>query len=104
MTSRSALPPEVLEPYLALPQAVRAEGHKMYIPMEVAPNLDDIANAVLFLASDLSKAITGTTIHVDGGTMAAAGFIRWPFGDGALPSPKAGTLERLFPSAEPDAV
>jgi NAD(P)-dependent dehydrogenase (short-subunit alcohol dehydrogenase family) len=96
ITSRNALPAEVLEPYLALPQALRAEGHKMYIPMQVAPTLDDIANAVLFLASDLSRAVTGTTIHVDGGTMAAAGFIRWPFGDGILPSPKAGTLSRLF--------
>jgi NAD(P)-dependent dehydrogenase (short-subunit alcohol dehydrogenase family) len=96
VTSRNALPAEVLEPYLALPQALRAEGHKMYIPMQVAPTLDDIANAVLFLASDLSRAVTGTTIHVDGGTMAAAGFVRWPFGDGILPSPKAGTLTRLF--------
>jgi NAD(P)-dependent dehydrogenase (short-subunit alcohol dehydrogenase family) len=96
VTSSNALPKEVLEPYRALPQALRAEGHKMYIPMQVAPTLDDIANAVLFLASDLSRAVTGTTIHVDGGTMAAAGFIRWPFGDGILPSPKAGTLTRLF--------
>jgi NAD(P)-dependent dehydrogenase (short-subunit alcohol dehydrogenase family) len=96
VTSRNALPAEVLESYLALPQALRAAGHKMYIPMQVAPTLDDIANAVLFLASDLSRAVTGTTIHVDGGTMAAAGFVRWPFGDGILPSPRAGTLTRLF--------
>jgi NAD(P)-dependent dehydrogenase (short-subunit alcohol dehydrogenase family) len=96
ITSRNALPAEVLEPYLALSPELRAEGHKMYIPMQVAPTLDDIANAVLFLASDLSRAVTGTTIHVDGGTMAAAGFVRWPFGDGTLPSPKAGTLARLF--------
>jgi NAD(P)-dependent dehydrogenase (short-subunit alcohol dehydrogenase family) len=96
VTSRNALPAEVLEAYLALPQELRAEGHKMYIPMQVAPTLDDIANAVLFLASDLSRAVTGTTIHVDGGTMAAAGFVRWPFGDGILPSPRAGTLTRLF--------
>lgn len=96
VTSRNALPPEVLESYLALPQDLRAAGHRMYIPMEVAPTLDDIANAVLFLASDLSRAVTGTTIHVDGGTMAAAGFVRWPFGDGILPSPRAGTLTRLF--------
>jgi NAD(P)-dependent dehydrogenase (short-subunit alcohol dehydrogenase family) len=96
VTSRNALPADVLEAYLALPQELRAAGHKMYIPMQVAPTLDDIANAVLFLASDLSRAVTGTTIHVDGGTMAAAGFVRWPFGDGILPSPRAGTLTRLF--------
>lgn len=96
-SSRGALPVEILEPYLALSSEVRAEGHKMYIPMQVAPTLDDLANAVLFLASDLARSITGTTLHVDGGTMAAAGFVRWPFGDGILPSPKAGVLGRLFP-------
>ena len=29
----------------------------------------------LFLASDLSRAIMGTTVHVDGGAIAALGFI-----------------------------
>lgn len=37
---------------------------------------EDVANAVLFLSSDLSKFITGTTIHVDGGTLAASGWKR----------------------------
>jgi hypothetical protein len=53
---------------------------------------------VLFLASDLAAFVTGTTLHVDGGTMAAAGFIDWPFGDGYLPVPMDGTLGRLFRS------
>jgi 3-oxoacyl-[acyl-carrier protein] reductase len=35
---------------------------------------DDVAAAVLFLASDLSRFITGGTIHVDGGTWAAGGW------------------------------
>ena len=30
--------------------------------------------AVLFLASDLSNFVTGTTVHVDGGTLAASGW------------------------------
>ena len=34
--------------------------------------VDDIANALLFLASDQSDYITGTTLNVDGGLMAAA--------------------------------
>jgi 3-oxoacyl-[acyl-carrier protein] reductase len=37
---------------------------------------DDVAAAVLFLASDLSRFVTGTTIHVDGGNWAAGGWRR----------------------------
>ena len=36
-------------------------------PLRKMGEPDDIANAVLFLASDLSKFITGQTIGVDGG-------------------------------------
>ena len=34
----------------------------------------DVAGAALFLASDLSGFVTGTTVHVDGGTYAAGGW------------------------------
>ena len=37
---------------------------------------EDSAAAALFLASDLSRLITGTTIHVDGGTWAGGGWHR----------------------------
>jgi len=37
---------------------------------------DDCAGAVVFLASDLSRFVTGSTIHVDGGTWAAGGWKR----------------------------
>jgi NAD(P)-dependent dehydrogenase (short-subunit alcohol dehydrogenase family) len=37
---------------------------------------DDGAAAIAFLASDLSRYITGTTIHLDGGNRAAAGWRR----------------------------
>jgi hypothetical protein len=57
--------------------------------------VDDIANAVLFLAGDLSAAVTGTTIHVDGGTWAASGFINWPFGDW-LPVANPAVAQRIF--------
>ena len=46
-------------------------------PMGVAPSPDDLANTVLFLASDLSAAITGNVLHADGGTWASSGFLRW---------------------------
>jgi hypothetical protein len=36
--------------------------------------VDEIASAAVFLASDMSRYITGQTIHVDGGTQAAGGW------------------------------
>lgn len=41
----------------------------------------DVANAAVFLASDLAAFITGSTIHVDGGTFAASGWRRSKDGD-----------------------
>ena len=38
----------------------------------------DTAAAVLYLASDLAAWVTGTTIHVDGGALAAGGWYRMP--------------------------
>jgi NAD(P)-dependent dehydrogenase (short-subunit alcohol dehydrogenase family) len=35
---------------------------------------DDVAGAAVFLASDLSRFVTGTTIHVDGGNWAGGGW------------------------------
>jgi NAD(P)-dependent dehydrogenase (short-subunit alcohol dehydrogenase family) len=93
-----ALAPELLARMGNIPpQAIKA-SMEMYIPLKAQPGVEDIANGVLFLASDLSAFVTGTTLHVDGGTMAAAGFLDWPFGDGYWPVPMDGTLSRLFRS------
>jgi len=43
---------------------------------------EDCAAAALFLASDMSRFVTGSTIHVDGGTMAASGWKRSADGTG----------------------
>ena len=43
-------------------------------PLPVAGHVDDVAGAVIFLASDLGRFVTGTTIHVDGGNLAAGGW------------------------------
>jgi NAD(P)-dependent dehydrogenase (short-subunit alcohol dehydrogenase family) len=65
-----------------LAAAVAPDGNPDYgwkIPLGLG-STDDSAGAAVFLACDLSKWITGTTIHVDGGSMAASGWRRGPDG------------------------
>ena len=96
-----ALDPELLARMGDSTAAGRESFHGHVHSDEGAAELrEDLANGVLFLASDLSAFVTGTTLHVDGGTMAAAGFIDWPFEDGYLPVPMDGTLSRLFRPAD----
>lgn len=45
-------------------------------PLPVQGHVDDVAAAVVYLAGDLSRFVTGTTIHVDGGNSAAGGWSR----------------------------
>lgn len=40
----------------------------------------DAAGCAVFLASEMSSWVTGTTIHLDGGCLAAAGWLRTPAG------------------------
>jgi 3-oxoacyl-[acyl-carrier protein] reductase len=47
-----------------------------HTPLPVRGDVDDCAGAALFLASDLARFVTGTTIHVDGGNLAASGWVR----------------------------
>lgn len=46
--------------------------------------VDDVAGAAVFLAGDLSRFVTGTTVHVDGGNLAAGG---WKWQDDGTFSP-----------------
>jgi NAD(P)-dependent dehydrogenase (short-subunit alcohol dehydrogenase family) len=78
-TSMTSAPPEYMARYYTLPDEMKSLGMEMYIPQKSPPSQDDLANAVLILISDLSKSITGTTLHVDGGTMASSGFLDWPY-------------------------
>jgi NAD(P)-dependent dehydrogenase (short-subunit alcohol dehydrogenase family) len=43
-------------------------------PLPVAGHPDDIAAACVYLAGDMGRFVTGTTIHVDGGNLAAGGW------------------------------
>jgi NAD(P)-dependent dehydrogenase (short-subunit alcohol dehydrogenase family) len=45
-------------------------------PLPIAGHVDDVAAAALYLASDLGRFVTGSTIHVDGGNLAAGGWHR----------------------------
>ena len=71
---------------------LRARSHAVYVPAGAPPSVEAVADVVLFLASDLSGAVTGTTLHADGGTWAASGFLRWPGGHGWAPSPPGSLL------------
>jgi 3-oxoacyl-[acyl-carrier protein] reductase len=50
------------------------------VPLARLGNLDDIAGCVVFLASGLSRFVTGSTLHPDGGALVAG---RWTRTDGA---------------------
>jgi 3-oxoacyl-[acyl-carrier protein] reductase len=71
----------------ALGEAATSAGNE-YLP-SVRPPLghqgdpEDVAAAVLYLAGDLAKFVTGTTIHVDGGNDAAGGWRRTDLPDGS---------------------
>lgn len=57
-------------------EAAAAERGEALQPWPDAGTPDDVAGAVVWLASDLSSFVTGTTLHVDGGTHAAGGWRR----------------------------
>jgi NAD(P)-dependent dehydrogenase (short-subunit alcohol dehydrogenase family) len=51
---------------------------KIGIPWGRYGNAEDLGGCILFLASDLSRYVTGTSVHVDGGTLASSGWFDWP--------------------------
>lgn len=58
------------------------------IPLGREGEGEDFSGCVLFLASDLSRYVTGSSILPDGGTMAASRWWRWPeAGFATLPPP-----------------
>lgn len=80
----NAVAPETTETEQVQPSRWVAAEHRdrepYWIPAGRFGRPDDIAGSVLFLASKLSGWVTGTTVHVDGGALAAGGFYRVPGG------------------------
>jgi NAD(P)-dependent dehydrogenase (short-subunit alcohol dehydrogenase family) len=97
--SYQTLKPEIIDRLMSLGERAGA-GMTMYVPQGAPPVPEDLAGAVLFLCSDAGRGITGVNLHVDGGTMAASGFINWPYDDGYMPAPMGGTIAHLFPADE----
>lgn len=93
--SNAALAKEDFERLAALGDDALAKSIEFYVPQKRPPSVEEVVDGVVFLACDLSRTITGTTLHVDGGTYAAFGFLDWPEGDGFMPAPLGGTLKLL---------
>jgi 3-oxoacyl-[acyl-carrier protein] reductase len=55
------------------PGGIRPELRQA-VPLGRLGDVDEIASAAVFLASDMARYITGQTLHVDGGTQAAGGW------------------------------
>jgi NAD(P)-dependent dehydrogenase (short-subunit alcohol dehydrogenase family) len=52
------------------------EGATGPVPLGSPGHVDDVAAAAVYLAGNMSRFVTGTTLHVDGGTSAAGGWRR----------------------------
>jgi NAD(P)-dependent dehydrogenase (short-subunit alcohol dehydrogenase family) len=55
---------------------------RVIVPLGRKGRPDEVADCVVFLASSRASYVTGVTLPVDGGTQAAAGWLRWPDGAG----------------------
>ena len=63
----------ILDPFIAMAGGDEAKAHERLmrgIPMKRIGEPDDVAYAVLYLASDESKFVTGTELVIDGGMLA----------------------------------
>ncbi len=80
----NAIAPETTEtpqvPVAGLIPPEHQEHIKRWIPLGRFGTPQDAAGCAVFLATDLSAWVTGTTIHLDGGALAAGGFYRAPDG------------------------
>jgi NAD(P)-dependent dehydrogenase (short-subunit alcohol dehydrogenase family) len=76
----NALAPDICltEGLRALMDEASQERAKLTVPLGRLGEPEDLGGVAVFLASDLSRYLTGETLHVDGGTHAAAGWYHHP--------------------------
>jgi NAD(P)-dependent dehydrogenase (short-subunit alcohol dehydrogenase family) len=76
----NAIAPDLTEtiqvPYSRWVPPEQRELIPTWVPVGRFGTPDDIAGVAVFLASDLSAFVTGTTVHADGGSLAAGGWFR----------------------------
>lgn len=81
----NVIAPETTETEQVQPKAMMTpEDYRrqiQWLPLGRFGQPRDTAGCALFLASDLSSWVTGSTIHCDGGALAAAGWYRTPGGN-----------------------
>jgi NAD(P)-dependent dehydrogenase (short-subunit alcohol dehydrogenase family) len=93
--SNAALAPEDFERLAQVGPDALVQSTEFYVPQKRAPTVEEVVDGVIFLVSDLSRTVTGQTLHVDGGTHAAFGFLDWPV-DSFMPAPLGGALKMMF--------
>jgi NAD(P)-dependent dehydrogenase (short-subunit alcohol dehydrogenase family) len=80
----NAIAPETTETEQVKPSVYLSVAHRDHVPRWIPLGRfgkpEDMAGCAVFLASELSAWVTGTTIHADGGALAAGGFYRTPSG------------------------
>jgi NAD(P)-dependent dehydrogenase (short-subunit alcohol dehydrogenase family) len=94
--SNAALAPEDFARLAEAGPDSLAKAVEFYVPQKRPPTVEEVIDGVIFLVSDLSRTVTGQTLHVDGGTHAAFGFLDWPHGDSFMPAPLGGSVKKLF--------
>jgi 3-oxoacyl-[acyl-carrier protein] reductase len=91
------IPSPGLQSMLVGSEESRALQHRIGTPMGREGTFEDAGGCALFLASNLSSFVTGTTLHPDGGAIASSGWFNWPDA-GFLNHPPESVLEHLLES------
>ena len=71
-----AIPTEALT--RSFPELAQDEAYRHHVPLGRAGKVEEVAGVAVFLASELSSFVTGVTIPVEGGMLAAAGWLHHP--------------------------